>query len=196
MTSEQSKLCAGFTFIELIVVIAITGMLSGILIIYSTRSRSQITLYVEAAKVTQILMRAKSLALSTYSLPVVPCGYGVSFGYGGAPPVFDGTYEIFSYNPLDCGSIASAGIDTASSSYRRIGERYSVDTKTIKIDRHLNPAPRSLRTIFYIPPGPTVLYWDVVGPGLPSNGGVYLQTLSLPAASRTILLNSQGQITL
>jgi len=83
---------SGFTLVELLVVAGITAFLAGMLLVYGSSGREQTTLYVEQAKIVQIIARAKSLAVSTLNRTSAPCGYGVAFHYGSS------TYELFRYD--------------------------------------------------------------------------------------------------
>src|SRR5438105_773284 len=58
---------SGFTLIELLVSMMITMLLSGFIITYTSGGRAQTTLYVEQAKLGQLVSRAKSLSISTYN---------------------------------------------------------------------------------------------------------------------------------
>jgi prepilin-type N-terminal cleavage/methylation domain-containing protein len=72
---------AGFTLIEILVVILVSAMLTTIVIAYSGTSRDTITLSVKTTTVAQILLRAKSLAVATYVAAGTShaCAYGVFF---------------------------------------------------------------------------------------------------------------------
>src|SRR3989344_4017655 len=98
----------GFTLIELLVVIGITVMLSSALISYNHTSRQQLSLYAEEAKLTQMIFRAKSLALGSYVQSSNPnvCGYGVHVDYAAM------NYTLFSYGAgiSNCQKISSVDV--------------------------------------------------------------------------------------
>lgn len=60
---------SGFTLLEILIVISITIMISGIAISYNGSTQQQIGLYVEVQKLAELILRAKSLAVSTYRDP-------------------------------------------------------------------------------------------------------------------------------
>lgn len=146
---------SGFTLIEVLVVLTITIMLSAFLIVYGSGSRQQISLSVEAAKITQVIMRAKSLAVSTFNSPVLPCGYGVHFDYS------TGAYNIFQYQET---STSCAGLNPGflMSSFppRQIIQQFQVDPNV-----RLIAGSKQVEDILFIPPNPRVIIWD---------GGSYL----------------------
>jgi len=76
----------GFTLIETIVVVAITMILSGILLAYNRSTERQIVLYRDQAVIVGAINRAKSLTIQKYREPrsdgKVACAFGVHF----APP--------------------------------------------------------------------------------------------------------------
>ena len=94
-----------FTLIELLVVLAVSILLSSSLILYNHTSRQQIALYVDEAKLVQVISRAKSLSLSTYHESASEiCGYGVHIDYGTM------SYTLFSYTKpatVECEKITS-----------------------------------------------------------------------------------------
>src|SRR5206468_841965 len=88
----------GFTILEILVVIGITLMISALAITYKSQSQRQVSLYVETQRVVELILRAKSLAVSTYKDPntvsdptLVACGYGIDINYA------SNTYSLFSY---------------------------------------------------------------------------------------------------
>jgi|GEM_PF-836052 len=68
---------SGFTLIEILVIITTLSLLSGILIVYNRSTERQILLFREQAKIINLILRAKSLALSTYTKSGSPCAYGI-----------------------------------------------------------------------------------------------------------------------
>lgn len=167
----------GYTLIELIVVVGIAILLSGMVILYGGEGRQQIALSIESVKIVQAISRAKALAVATYIDPSSPCGYGVHFDYPAKK------YSIRSYrtspNCEDVLSIASSGVinqlDLTSGLLWQEGSE--------KID-----------DVIFIPPDPrTYIFSDgalLVGG---ASGKVYLRTDG--GATRTVMVNSAGQIT-
>lgn len=68
----------GFTLAEILVVITITLLLTGLSLAYTRKSETQIALFVEQAKVAGLLYRAQALALQGYNRnPEEDACYGV-----------------------------------------------------------------------------------------------------------------------
>lgn len=88
---------SGFTLIELLVVIGVTLVVSSIMIIYGNKSRSRASLSIEAAKIAQVILRAKALAISTYNIPPIPCGYGIKLDYSRE----EYSLVLYDYAPTD-----------------------------------------------------------------------------------------------
>ena len=135
----------GFTLIELLVTVALTALLSSFVIVYSSSSRTQTVLFVEQAKIGQVVVRATSLAISTYSSASPPCGYGVHFD---APAR---AYALFSYAVADCASIRS--IDPGAAAYSA-SQRFSLPQGIVMEDTE-----DSLSDIFFVPPDPKTMLW-------------------------------------
>jgi len=81
----------GYTLIEMLVVISITVLMSGVLLAYNRESEKQLVLGVEQARIVGFLSRAKSFALGKYTGIIttgdykgktaspLACAFGVSF---------------------------------------------------------------------------------------------------------------------
>ncbi len=77
--------------IELLVVVAIMAIISGTLVSFSRIGHDQVTLYVEASKVIDVILRSKSLAISAYRDPDVSrvtCAHGLSIDLASDPGKF------------------------------------------------------------------------------------------------------------
>lgn len=69
---------------ELLVVVTVIILLSGMVILYNRRSENTIALYRDQAKIVAVLNRAKGLAIQTFNEQgYVPCGFGVHFEQSG-----------------------------------------------------------------------------------------------------------------
>lgn len=82
----------GFTLVEMLVVIAVTALLSGLAILYTHVGQSQVALSVESSKVAQLILEAKDLSVATYSDKHSTCGYGFHVNYTA------GRYSLFEYD--------------------------------------------------------------------------------------------------
>src|SRR3989344_1833417 len=75
----------GFTLLETTIVIAITMILSAVMLGYSRSNEKQIALYRDQAIIVGVINRAKSLALQRFNNPDNPneeiCAFGVNFKY-------------------------------------------------------------------------------------------------------------------
>ncbi len=183
--SRPTKLCEGFTLIELLVVLAVTALLSGILILYSHTSRQQVALYVEEAKLVQLIIRAKSLSLATYrqsSLPI--CGYGVHINYNNT------TYALFSY-PKPGGSSCSA-ITSINPSLETIVSSFSLSRELAFVSSP--PAGSRIDDFLFIPPDPIILI-NSNGSMITSGFGNIVLTTADRSLQATITVSSAGQIT-
>ncbi len=170
---------AGFTLIEVIVVIAIIALLSGYLLTYTGKSREQITLSVEETKLAQIIARSKSLAISTYGNPQAPCGYGVRMDYGA------GAYALYRYAVSDCNSISV--IDPADPGYAEL-QRYVLPQGILFED-----GEAKLDAALFTPPDPHTFLWSGGAPLINVSGRVYLGTKD-GSSHGSVSVSPAGQI--
>ena len=70
----------GFTLIELVAVIGVLVVVSGVLLVNNRLNESQLSLNTDAAGIASAVSRAKALTLQNLSSDI--CGYGVSFKSG------------------------------------------------------------------------------------------------------------------
>ncbi len=84
---------AAFTLVEMLVVIGISTLVSAAAIIYSNVGQNEVALTVETAKVAQLILQARELALNTYSGTSGACAYGIHFDLAAQ------TYSLFAYTP-------------------------------------------------------------------------------------------------
>lgn len=204
----------GFTIIELLIVVAISAILSAAAIVYTNVARNQTALSIQAATVTGSILHAKELAIATYnaSPPGSPkvCGYGTSFN------IASNTYSLFAYEPLpskypdiplsgsalrSCPSIAST---TAGGISGQEMAQVSPGTWNVSLSPMRGAGNVTLRSgggtddlavVLFYPPDPKTL--------LSSDGATFLtpsETLSVHlttlngAASTTVSVNPAGQV--
>ncbi|MEK7193236.1 MAG: hypothetical protein AAB652_00400 [Patescibacteria group bacterium] len=198
---EKHYFLTGFTVIELLVVVGITASLASLLVVYGGSARQFNTISVEQAKIGQVILRAKSLAVATFNQPPVPCGYGVAFN------AVSSTYTLFSYdvyvgNKKDCGTInvihtnnpqpsdCGPGFDPSSPPPRCYIE---IETHALNSGLKFDSAGNTdaMDFVFFRPPDPrTYLFPD---PPRISEKRVYLKTLD-GGVSRVVTVNLAGQI--
>lgn len=163
----------GFTLIEILVTLAITSLLVGVLITYNRAGGLQIAVFRDQAKIINTLLRAKGLALQIFTEAVPACGYGVYFDAAGK------TFLIFKDLADPC-----SGSDN----------RYSgsaEDLETINLDPQLKFSNLGLTDILFIPPEPLVII-----DGDPNKTGdflIELDTISGGSPKR-IKVNNFGQV--
>lgn len=176
---------AGFTLVEILVILGITALISGFAVSYGRVGQRQIALYVETAKMAGLMFRAKSLAIATYGAASRPrsCGYGFAVDYDSK------SYVLFNYQPQpespNCTDIIS--IDPA---FRFIVSSFKINTG-LEMD---NAASDSLHSILFVPPSPRTLI--STGPdGALSSGPATLHLRTVDSLLKgKISVNSSGQI--
>lgn len=187
---------AGFTLIEIIIVIAISAMLATIAIAYNAGVRDEVALSVDTAKVSQTILNAKGLALAMYTgtgTGGIVCGYGVFFNAAASQ------YSIFRYMPgtPTCPSIASTTADGIAEADMK---PYTDATYDVPLSNGVRFASGGqgddLAVVFFYPPMPTTLLSTstanphAFGAGA---GTVYLAAAD-GGASTTVSVSLGGQV--
>lgn len=182
----RPKSRSAFTLIEVLVVIAITSLLASLILSYSSNSRDRVALYVEQAKLSQTIARAKSLTVSTYNDPVIPCGYGVHIDYD------DNSYQLFSY-----GSPPVPGVPAECDNITILDPALKTEVSFERLPGNLvfeEPDAGAIEDILFRPPNPDTWIW-LYESGVTSTEG------RVPVAARSgsfsvyILVSNAGQIT-
>ncbi len=177
---------SAFTLIEVLVVIAITSLLAGLILTYSSASRDRVALSVQQAKLAQTIAKAKALTVSTYNEPAIPCGYGVHMDYA------EGTYELFSYGVIE-GSGQPAECDNIT--VLDPGLRTAVTTERLPSSLAFEePGSEAIEDILFLPPNPDTWIWLYGASGTSTEGRVPLMAKS-GSFSVYVLVSSAGQIT-
>jgi len=130
----------GFTLIEMLIVVAITAMLSSLLIIYSRTGEYQIVLFREQSKLASAIFRAKTLSVATFGGVEAPCGYGVHLDQSGSYFI----YRIFPQGGEDCSTVAKKYVDGQS-------EKFESDFSLPSTIGFVN---FDVSDIFFMPPNP------------------------------------------
>lgn len=177
ITRYELRTNKGFTLIELVVVIAVTAMLSSIAILYSRTGESQILLFRDQASVVSAILRAKSLSIQIYAAAAEKiCGYGVHFDAS------DGSFRIFK----DLGTNSCADADKRYSGTNEDVEMFALDAK-------LKFASLGLADILFIPPNPTTEIYPALAPGVDS--ALIVISRQNGSSQVSVKVSQSGQIT-
>lgn len=193
----------GFTLIEILVVVAVSVIVMGSFIAYNSASRAQVALSVEQAKIAQLILRAKSLAISSYTQdlgsPNVRCGYGFSVNYP------ERSYSLNRYEVLDnrgCDDIyfGRAGFENISEVHQL--EKYSLDSNlnfgasVVCKKKPCPPLPKigdELEDVLFIAPEPKT-FLKVNNALFRGTTKIYLETKATPLRGATVSVNYVGQV--
>ena len=183
-----------FTLIEILVVVAISALLSTITISYLKSGQNTVSLSIEEAKISQLILEAKELSLSTYGA-AGDCGYGVVINADNNPQ----TYSLFAYTPYgvpptqECPDVENiTNINTAQESTYQQGSWQVPVSTGITIATSGN----SLATILFYPPDPAVFLshdGQLLSTSTPQLF-IHLVTNDSAANIATITVNSEGQV--
>ena len=185
-----------FTLVELLVVVAISALLSTLAITYSSVGRNAVSLSVESAKIAEFILQAKQLSISTYTGASLSCGYGVVFNIAAQ------TYSIFAYAPsgvfscrqLPASSIGSRGIGSGEEQLYTPGT-WRVHLSSGVVLRSPSPQVNNLVTVLFYPPAPTVF---LSNDGMAFASTTATLTVNLVTAdgknSAVISVNPEGQV--
>lgn len=143
------KLLKGFTIIEMLVIIGIMLLLSGVLIIYSRSGETASIIIRQAAKIVADTNRAKNLAITTTTFKtemgelIHPCGYGVYFDSATEP----NQYTIFADLSSSC----------ELSDHLRPTDG-SADLITESLTASLSITSKNIDQVFFLSPDPTIIF--------------------------------------
>lgn len=162
----------GFTIIEILVSLGIMGLLTSLLLLYSRTGERQIALFREQAGLVGAVLRAKSLAIQTFSEQAPACGYGIRFSAA------NNSYILFKDSAPNC--------QEANRSYDP-GEE--LETHNLPVD--LKFTRLDLTDVVFVPPDPkTYLDQDA------SKKEALVKIGSADGTSEiTIKINNAGQVT-
>lgn len=125
----------GFTIIEILVSLGIMAFLTSLLLLYSRTGERQIALFKEQAGLISAVLRAKSLAIQTFSEQAPACGYGIHFSAA------DNNFTLFKDSAPNC--------EEANKAYDP-GE--ALETHDLPTD--LKFSQLDLTDVVFIPPDP------------------------------------------
>ena len=171
---------AGFTLIEVLVVLGVMAIVSGSIISYNSSSRQQVALATETSKLSQIILRAKSLSISTYGAGASVCGYGIEFDYA------SNYYYLSSYE-------LSPSCDSPNAvSVRNRLEAFRV-TNGVNLSNIVSG--NQIADIIYLPPDPVVYTTGLSDNSVVNQGGSVKLITTNGVASKVISISSLGQVT-
>jgi len=215
MGNSADKNKKGFTLIEILIVLAITAVLSSIAIVYTHVGQNQISLSIEESKVAQLILEAKELSVATYGSDSNTCAYGVAFSY--ASPAESSTYSLFAYNAAAtssvyggrqiCPSLASTSVAFDPNTFQQYqsGSWHVHMAQGVMLVNGTSTASDTIQDILFYPPDPCTLI-STDGKTFHSNCSnitghpplaayVYLSTTD-GSMARTITVNPVGQVSL
>jgi len=187
-TYNLKPISKGFTLIEIIIVVAISALLTGVLVTYSQRSRQQIVLNVEKAKVAELINRAKVLTLAGFTDPPTippPCAYGFGIDTVGR------NYGIFTYDDPNVACEDASTITSIDESFFTYLDPLDPFHRDINIIEDPDPA-QVIKYILYIPPELNVLIFDGNG-DIKGGGEINFETKD-GSFSSSIRISSNGQL--
>lgn len=176
----------GFTLIEILVIITMLSLLSGILIVYNRTTERQILLFKEQAKIINLILRAKSLTLSTYTKTGSPCAYGIHFDQANK--------EIRIFQDLDANG-TTADCATADNIYdpnSMYAAQENINPPSVeKLTAQVSFLdPLQVSDIAFIPPNPDVI---ITPDPAPLNEAIIDIVIS-GGISKKIKINRVGQV--
>jgi prepilin-type N-terminal cleavage/methylation domain-containing protein len=182
---------SGFTLLELLIVIALSVLFSTLVIISGHTGENGVAMTVEETELSQLILRAKSLSVTTYTGAGAGCGDGIHIDAA------SGTYSLFVYSPSGglCPSFASTSEATNFESGEVPYDTASWKTPVaqgLKLGTGANP----LEDILFYPPEPVTLIsqngTSFMNPAQTSY--IYLEEID-GTASATIAVSPTGQVT-
>lgn len=174
---------AGFTTIEILVVISVLTILSGILILYSRTSENQIALLKEQAKIVNTFIRARALASETFASEDTPkpCGYGVFLSLTGrSVTIFRDMPDL--NTPDDC---TSADKRFTEDDPEEVFEAFVLDER-VSVDL----GDTSFVEVIFIPPDPQT----ILNNGSLTDANIVITPIE-GTGSLGVRINDAGQIT-
>ncbi|OGY63099.1 MAG: hypothetical protein A2745_01625 [Candidatus Harrisonbacteria bacterium RIFCSPHIGHO2_01_FULL_44_13] len=168
----SQKTSAGFTILEMLVIVSVMALLSAMLLVYNRSGEKQISLFKEQAKVISVILRSKALAIQTFQQATPGCGYGVHFEAG--------KYWIFRDLPDP-----TTGCSGSDRKYSGSAENFEVFT----LESGLYFSELTLSDILFVPPDPRVF----LNPDQ-AEATITLST-SDNASQVNIKINDAGQVT-
>lgn len=167
----------GFTLIEILVVLAVIGTITGIVIFNIGTERQNSALFRSAQKLSLDLRRAQNYALSskTFKITGIPCGWGVHFN-----GLNSTNYIIF--------ADLAASADCSDRDFLRATDGLE-DFETVNLESGIavSNLTGDLSDIVFTPPEPIVNF-------TPSQTTASISLINTNSDTRTITINKTGFI--
>jgi hypothetical protein len=163
----------GFTLIETLVIIGILTLLTSLLVLYNRTGERQIILLREKARVINMILRAKSLAIQTYIEDRPACGYGAAF---------DGQ-KFFIYRDLAASCALSDLVYSGEASGELLKNEVLVLDPSLKFNLEVSD-------ILFVPPDPRVF---LNGSRILTEAAIKLVTID-DKSEAAVIINNAGQI--
>lgn len=176
------KARAGFTILEMLVVVSIMTMLTGVLIVYSRTSENQIILFKEHAKLVSVFFRAKTLAYQTFSeqeQDPKPCAYGVHYSSDDSGDAF----YVFRDLPDTAGDCTTANQQFDAD---EVFETVVLDPRVI-----VDTSETTFTEVLFTPPDPTTL----INQSAAAQGAQVVVRAEAGSGVLGVKINDAGQIT-
>jgi type II secretory pathway pseudopilin PulG len=144
----------GFTIIEMLVILGVLALLSGILIVYSRSGEMASNLIRQSAKMVADINRVKNLAITntiftdSFGEEKRTCGYGIYFDITNEP----NQYIIFADTSFDC-----------NTSLHQRSSDGSNDLDVITILPSFSLEIGNVQQIFFLPPDPEIFFTTLDG---------------------------------
>src|SRR3989344_625961 len=155
---------AGFTIIEILIVIGVIVSLVSILLLYGRNGENQLILFKEQSKLVSTVYRAKSMSIETFSDPSPPCGYGIHFD-------LPSSYFIYRDMPPLTGCKDSDKKYADTGVIDEVVERYTLSPQV-----SLGPLP--ITDVLFIPPDPKTIFQYVLSGDTTDPIVITLETLT------------------
>ena len=190
MLGNRKKI-AGFTLVEMLIVVAISAFLLSTIVIYNRRSEANLLVLREQTRLVNTILRAKSLTLQKFNQPEIPqgkiCGYGVHFIFNTIRPGYQGELGYILFQDLVSDPLASC--DTSDHAYSGSTEDVSIITIDKALKFGLSPiGGSSIVDLVFIPPDPKVQFENNQSQSL------IIVSIADDSYSRSVSVNSAGQI--
>jgi len=174
-------------------VIALSVLFSTFVILYGHGGQESVALTVEEAEISQLILRAKDLSVTTYTDSAGGCADGVQINPA------SGTYSLFIYQPNAAGTCPSLASTSDAADFKKLAKLVQYDSQSWNVHNAQGIVMASgtdqLEDILFYPPAPATLISQNNKTFLnnPPTSYIYLQA-QVGGASATIAVNPTGQV--